>query len=250
MRRFKMIKEFAQLRNLLIPYVRSIPDYTLRITVLSNLAWVRYTKQVKFVAKMAPNGARVLDIGCGLGQTTAMLMLLRPDLKVIGVDLKEAPTWGKLKRCNGCQFQVADALSLPFDREEFDMVVSFGVVEHVEDDKRALDEIHRVLVVGGHNVIFNLPNKYALPEFLGKMLIGAHHLRRYTKQQIITLLTNAGFRDLRIEREFIVPAHVDRVSKFLGTVFGKYYLLIDEIDLRLSKILAFFSESFRVYCRK
>jgi len=244
-----MDEEPVEIRKLLITYALKHPSYTLRITILSNLLWLRYKKQVEFVTKVAQKGARVLDIGCGLGQTTAMLATLRPDLKVNGIDLNEAQTWRDIKRHYGCHFQVGDALNLPFE-EEFDIVVSFGVMEHVKNDEKFLREVHRVLVSGGHNFIFNLPNKYALPEFLGKIFVGASHERRYTKQEIIKLLAKARFRHFRIEKEFIVPAHVDRVSKILGNVFDKHYLLIDRVDSNLSKVLAFFSESFRVYCRK
>jgi len=245
-----MDKELVEVRKLLIHHALKIPSYTFSITVISNLIWLRYKKQVEFIAQVAPKGARVLDVGCGLGQTTAMLAILRPDLRVEGIDLNEARTWRAVEQYCGCQFQVGDALNLPFEGEEFDIATSFGVMEHVKNDEKFLREMHRVLTSGGHNFIFNLPNRYALPEFLGKILVGASHERRYTKQGIITLLAKAGFRDFCIEKEFIIPAHVDRVSKVLGQMFDKHYLLIDRIDSRLSKVLSFFSESFRVHCRK
>jgi len=245
-----MGEELVEIRKLLVQHALKIPSYTLSITIISNLVWLRYKKQVESVAQMAPKGARVLDIGCGLGQTTAMLAILRPDLKVKGIDLNEASTWRDIEQYCSCQFQVGNALNLPFDEGEFDIAVSFGVMEHTKNDKKFLGEVYRVLTYGGHNFAFNLPNKYALPEFLGKMLVGASHEQRYTKQEIIKLLVNVGFRDFHIEKEFIVPAHVDRVSKTLGRIFDKHYLLIDKVDSRLSKVLAFFSESFRMQARK
>jgi ubiquinone/menaquinone biosynthesis C-methylase UbiE len=244
-----MSEELGEIRKLLIQHARKIPSYTLRIPIISNLLWLRYKKQVEFVARIAPKGARVLDIGCGLGQTTAMLAILRPDLKVRGIDLNNAPTWIDIEKYCSCQFQVGDALNLPVGEGKFGVVISFGTMEHVKNDKKFLSEIYRVLSTGGHNFIFNLPNRYALPEFLGKMFVGASHERRYVKQEIIKLLANAGFRDFHIEKEFIVPAHVDRVSETLGKIFDKHYLLIDIVDSRLSKVLAFF-ESFRIHCRK
>jgi ubiquinone/menaquinone biosynthesis C-methylase UbiE len=42
-------------------------------------------------------------------------------------------------------FQAADAAALPFDNESFDVIISFGVLHHIEGWQKALSEIKRVL---------------------------------------------------------------------------------------------------------
>ena len=46
-----------------------------------------------------------------------------------------------------------DVMDLPFEDESFDFLICNHVLEHVEDDRRALAEIHRVLVPGGWAIL-------------------------------------------------------------------------------------------------
>ena len=61
-----------------------------------------------------------------------------------------------------------DVQQLPFGDNEFDMVICNHVLEHVDDDSRAMSEILRVLKQGGNAVLlvpldFNLKNTYEDP---------------------------------------------------------------------------------------
>jgi SAM-dependent methyltransferase len=83
-----------------------------------------------------PEGARVLDLGCGqLG-----LRALEPDLDITGVDLAERPGYPG-------PFVRADASAgLPFADGEFDLVYCSSVIEHVSPARRAAfaAEVRRV----------------------------------------------------------------------------------------------------------
>lgn len=46
-----------------------------------------------------------------------------------------------------------DMLAMEFEQKSFDMVIANHVLEHVDDDERALSEIHRVLKVGGYAIL-------------------------------------------------------------------------------------------------
>lgn len=73
--------------------------------------------------------SRVLDVGCGVGSTVALLE--RDGFDAYGVDLpKAAGFWAELDRDPERLF-CADAAALPFEDGFFDAVVCVGVIEHV-----------------------------------------------------------------------------------------------------------------------
>lgn len=80
--------------------------------------------------------ARVLDVGCGaLG-----LRALEPELDITGVDIAERPDYpGPFVRADA-------AAGLPFAEDEFDLVYSSSVIEHVAPARREAfaSELRRV----------------------------------------------------------------------------------------------------------
>jgi SAM-dependent methyltransferase len=102
-----------------------------------------------------PEGAVVLDIGCGAG--TDLLLAARqvgPRGRAIGVDMTDAmrrrATLGA-EQCGLANVDVrdGDATSLPVDDQSIDVVISNGVLNLVPDKPKAFAEIRRVLKAGG-----------------------------------------------------------------------------------------------------
>ena len=92
--------------------------------------------------------ASVLDAGCGTGYGAALLAAT--GRAVTGIDASsEAIRLARSEHDAAARFLVADAISLPFADFSFDAVVCFEVIEHVEDPRRLLSELARVLVGGG-----------------------------------------------------------------------------------------------------
>lgn len=238
---------FSEIRHILLTRAEMTPH---AYNVRSNLNWERYEKQIKLLAEILPKGQRVLDLGCGWGQTTAMLAVLRPDLRILGIDLGgNTPTWRELEKY-GCKFRVGDALNLEIEDLEFDSVVSFGLMEHV-DGKKFLKEVYRVLKPEGYNILFNLPNRYSLSELFAGGLRKWHHEVRYTTQEVDYLFVTAGFKILKIEREHVIPAQVDRISSDIGDFFNRHYLMIGKLDTFLNTTpLNFLSQAFIVVSKK
>jgi SAM-dependent methyltransferase len=75
-------------------------------------------------------GARVLDLGCGPGELVRYL----GDVEYVGVDVN--PDYiARAKRIHSgrAEFRIGDATDLDTDFREFDVVVAFGVLHHLDD---------------------------------------------------------------------------------------------------------------------
>jgi len=96
----------------------------------------------------------VLDLACGTGTTSYFIHKLY-NCKVTGIDISEDliavanKNLSKRKQDN-INFQVADALALPFPGNSFDVVVAQAFFILIDEKEQALREISRVLKPGGH----------------------------------------------------------------------------------------------------
>jgi ubiquinone/menaquinone biosynthesis C-methylase UbiE len=113
-------------------------------------------------------GARVLDAGCGTGLLTlALLRVLKRPAEITAVDLsgRSLQTARRAVRKLGADprhkisYVRANALSLPFPEESFDLVVTSGVLEYLPL-REGLAELARVLAPGGY--LFFLPVRPSL----------------------------------------------------------------------------------------
>jgi SAM-dependent methyltransferase len=100
-------------------------------------------------------GKKVLDVGSGNGYVLSKYAA--EGAEVFGIDITEAGINLCRKRfeylgLNG-DFRVADAQEIPFPDKTFDCVCSMGVLHHVPNTQKALDEIYRVLKPGGRLIV-------------------------------------------------------------------------------------------------
>lgn len=96
--------------------------------------------------------ARVLDVAPH--HSLARALSRQPGIEYVGTDLEPGP-WVS---------EIADLTSLPMDDGAFDAIVCVHVLEHIEDDLTAMDEIFRVLRPGGWSLI-NVPLDRRLPTY-------------------------------------------------------------------------------------
>ena len=105
-------------------------------------------------------GARVLDIGCGVGWFWTQAATRLPDgLELTVADCSEGMVGEAARRTTACgrfaqvDGRVADAMALPFAEDSFDLVVAMHVLHHVPDPDRAIREMRRVLRPSGLAVV-------------------------------------------------------------------------------------------------
>jgi SAM-dependent methyltransferase len=135
---------------------------------------------------------RLLDWGAGWGQTS--LLLRAHGVRVTAYDVEDKGAAAGLLHAADVPYVVTPGPGLPFATGAFDAVLNCGVLEHVDDERAALSELHRVLRPGGRLFTYHLPNRHAYTEWLGRHLGRFHHERTYTRGEASRLFERAGFR--------------------------------------------------------
>jgi len=119
--------------------------------------WYEHVHRYALAGELARD-KRVLDAACGEGYGAAHLA--RTARSVSAVDISEASISHAQQRyhAENLQFQVADCCNLPYEDDEFECVVSFETLEHLEDQAGLLKEFRRVLEPGGF-LLISSPDK-------------------------------------------------------------------------------------------
>lgn len=130
---------------------------------------------------------RILDVGAGVGGFLEGLSALGDEVIFTEFDAQAAA----LASARGSQYGIrARAEDLPLVDECADLVCLFDVIEHVQDDERALREVHRVLRPGGR-IILSVPAHAWLHSRNDEV---AGHVRRYERRSLVARIEAAGFQ--------------------------------------------------------
>ena len=180
----------------------------------------RYTLEPhirRFAEFSSARGLRVLEIGVGMGAD--YLEWLKAGANATGIDLSAISIARAKRRCVLAGYysdlHVADAESLPFAANTFDVVYSYGVMHHSPNPAQCLREAQRVLKPGGEAriMLYHHPSLTGLMLWLrygvwqGKSLRQAvlDHLespgtKTYTKAEVRMLMR--GFEGVEIQQVF------------------------------------------------
>ncbi len=136
-----------------------------------------------------PARARILDAGCGSGRN---MLELRHHGDVTGVELSSTSAALARERDAG-EVITGSVLEMPFADDSFDLAVSLDVIEHLDDDLAALQELRRVVVPGGALLVTVPAYKWL---WSGHDELN-HHRRRYTRRSLKRVAEAAGWRQVR-----------------------------------------------------
>ena len=183
-----------------------------------------YLRKADIVKKLKPDGGRLLDWGCGYGQMSYFLRNRSFDVVSYTIESREtSPANSFLGEQNLDVVYGEDPVLLPFGHESFDVVLSCGVLEHVEDESGSLKEIRRVLRPGGLFVVMMLPNTRSYTEFMARYIFRASdHDRLYSMNQMRRLLARYGFDAVETWYSNILPKNFTPLPEALRQLLGSY----------------------------
>lgn len=160
------------------------------------------------------NNGKLLEIGCSFGVLS--FELARRGYRVTGVDVNAvsielANKINGILKLNNVRFSVMDFIDNRFPAGEFDIVVTVEVLEHIKDDRRAIDEVYRVLKDDGVLIVSvpyaEITEEHSTPvavwqDFEGKRVAlgvpGELHFRNgYNREGLVSLLNSSGFKVVR-----------------------------------------------------
>ncbi|MFH1714217.1 MAG: methyltransferase domain-containing protein [Candidatus Nealsonbacteria bacterium] len=179
--------------------------------------------ETEFLKEYVSGKERVLDLGCGNGRFYDVLQEKKIDY--FGLDFSEELIKMARDRHPQLEFQVADALNLPFSDDFFDKVFSIAVLHHIPSNAfrlRFLKEVKRVLKKEGMVIltVWDLGNIARLGIFVSGVFLGlfkkskfdlgdsfipwGKNIKRYihafSERELKILVKEAGFKIKRTER--------------------------------------------------
>ncbi len=146
----------------------------------------------------------IVDVGCSSGWMLRDLRRTFPRALVVGADYVSGPLARIAKADPSQPLMQLDLVNAPLPDGCLDAIVALNVLEHVEDDERATQQIHRMLKPGGVAII-ELPAGEHLYDVFDKALM---HRRRYATASATRLFERAGFTVERVTHIgfFVYPA--------------------------------------------
>jgi SAM-dependent methyltransferase len=146
---------------------------------------------LRFIESL-PENAKVLDVGCGAGKTIKMILALRPDVTVSGMDISDVS--GHLPSAVRFKIGTVEEIPLLFPNETFDAIICQHVIEHLLYPMGLMDGITSVLKTGG-TLFIETPNwtRMFAPFAHFYFYNDYTHIRIFSKFGMSRLLLDSGF---------------------------------------------------------
>ena len=173
-----------------------------------------YADQQRFFRFLVPEGCRVLEIGCGLGD---LLAAVRPSYGV-GIDISEAMVKRARIRHPSLEFRVGDAELLEL-KEPFDVIILESVIGHLIDVLSTLKQLRACctpqtrVVIAYYNFLWE--PLLRLAELL-RLKMPQRYLNWLSPADIHNLLHLADYEVVKTERRLLLPKRVPIISTLVN----------------------------------
>lgn len=154
---------------------------------------------------------QILDWGCGLGHNSYMLKKMGFDVLACDVGLEAE----KFAKAGNFKFALLKHdYQLPFNDNQFAIVLSFGVLEHVTNDLQSLKEINRILKPSGLFFCFNLPYLLSISQRIAPLVGYTAHKKLYSEREVKNLLNKTNLTLIDIWHRQILPKNIVNYANY------------------------------------
>ncbi len=170
-----------------------------------NLRQQPITPEIRVMSHKWKPG-KLLDVGCGIGNST--LPFAKSGFECTGIDIspKMIKLAKKFSKKHGVKinFKVGNVLSVKFEENKFDYVISVAVLHHLDSEKKrlkALKEIKRVLKSNGKIflTVWNRETKKdAYIPWTHKGIKYQRYYHFFDKEELKGFFEKAGFKKIEI----------------------------------------------------
>lgn len=164
----------------------------------------------------------ILDWGCGKGQVS--FLLKKGGARVTSCDYcggnnpNGDSSFGQdtpiIRSAGIAVDRMDDPVQLSYPEASFDVVLSFGVLEHVRSDIDSLRELRRVLRPGGVLFCFYLPHFLSWTQRVSRLFGNDYHDRLYTRRRVQALLDATGYELLDLWYRQLLPKNTIRYPSY------------------------------------
>ncbi len=155
-----------------------------------------YPYIIDVIEKIGDRKSKILDIGCGEGDVLLQLSEMGYT-SLYGVDLSDEAVKRAKELNPKINFTVGDVEQLPFDDEEFDVIVCSHSFHHYPDPALAMSEMYRALQRNGRLLLVENDTFFLRRICINISLMLRHHpagdIRWYSRNKLCRLAEKAGF---------------------------------------------------------
>jgi SAM-dependent methyltransferase len=210
-------------------------------------------KALRKIRKELPDQANILDAGSGFGQYEWRLCRMNNHWKIKAVDIDKEHVedctlfFGKAGMSERVSFSVADLTTFS-DPENYDLILSVDVMEHIREDETVFHNFHKSLNNNGI-LLISTPSDKGGSGVHGdedKSFIGEHVRNGYSIQEITGKLAASGFNSIEALFTYGKPGNISwhllmkypvrmiNASKLFLILLPFYYAVVFPVSMILN----------------
>lgn len=198
--------------------------------------WERWNNQSSydfFMEQWYDKNIKILEIWCNLGTLLSMIYdTWYKNIKWIDVNSEWISIWKEKHKNISDNIYLCDWVDIPFLDNEFDLVISFDVLEHIPDVNKHLSEVKRVLkqwwlyIWQTPNKIINIPWEIWNKKSFSKWKV--YHCSLQTLNSLKSIFRKNWFEEIFIKKRNLLNSY--NIQKVKNKLWYLWFILLSIVN--------------------